>query len=316
MSRTPVSVFLLLSLASIVVFGCASAAPLAPRAVELNQSGVEALQSGDLEKASARFALALEFHPRFVDALVNLGLVELQRGSFREARKRLEKAVAVNRHVAQSHHGLGVLSEREGDTVRATKHYRAALEVDPGFAPSRANLARIHFVEGRLDHAREQFLRLTEVAPEVGAGWAGLIESMQRLGRQQEADDALDRAVVAAPDEPEVRLYAARRAMRCGQWAEADRGLEELAGAGGALARSAWGWLGVSKLMQGERDHARQCAERAMAIDRDDALATYVMAMAVAGQKDPGSAAWMERATRLAPGNSVVAWELSARRSR
>lgn len=160
----------------ILHFGCASAAPLPPKAAELNQAGIEAMKTGDLEMASARFSLALEFHPKFVDALVNLGLVDMQRGSFKQARKRLEKAVSINRHVAQPHHGLGVLCEREGAAERAVGHYKAALEVDPGFAPSRANLARLYFVSGHLDYAREQFLRLTEVAPEVGAAWAGLIE--------------------------------------------------------------------------------------------------------------------------------------------
>ena len=44
----------------------------------MNEAGVAALAGGDLEAADARFSLALEYNPKFVDALTNQGLVELQ----------------------------------------------------------------------------------------------------------------------------------------------------------------------------------------------------------------------------------------------
>ena len=57
--------------------GCAASAPLPPKAVDLNREGAAALAAGDLEVAEARLALALEFHPRFTEAWVNLGLLEM-----------------------------------------------------------------------------------------------------------------------------------------------------------------------------------------------------------------------------------------------
>jgi len=77
-----------------------------PKAVELNRAGTEALSAGDLETAEARFALALEYHPRFVEALVNLGLVEMQRGNFARARLEFERARRINADLAQPHHAL------------------------------------------------------------------------------------------------------------------------------------------------------------------------------------------------------------------
>jgi Tfp pilus assembly protein PilF len=289
---------------------CAGQAPLHPKAVDLNRAGVEALETGDLATAEARFALALEFHPRFVDAMVNLGLTEMQRGNFKLARVKLEKAVSINRHLAQPHHGLGVLCEREGLHAKATEHYRAALEVDPGFVPSRANLARLYFDSGRLDHAREQFLRLVEAAPDAPQGYAGLIETLHRLGRAEEADQVLVRAMDRVGDSPQIRLYAARRALRQGQHDQAETLLGSLTTEGGALAGAAWAWIGLSKLVRGDVAQAISGAEHALAIDRDDALGTYVLAMALSARGDRDARAWLERAEQLAPGNSTLRGEL------
>src|SRR5262245_19157524 len=125
--------FLFIALPSLL--GCTGTAPLPPKAVELNQAGTEALAQGNLETAEARFALALEFHPRFVEALTNLGLVEMQRGNLTRATLLFERARRINSDLAQPHHALGVLAERERRPDVAAGHYRDALRVNPGFGP-------------------------------------------------------------------------------------------------------------------------------------------------------------------------------------
>src|SRR6185369_3432471 len=146
--------------------GCAAGAPLPPPAAALNAAGVEALARGDLETADARLSLALEYSPRFVEALVNQGLVELQRGNFERARELITRARRLNPDVAQPHHALGVLAERQARPDEASRHYYDALAVDPGFAPARANLARLLFDAGMLEEELVQFKRLAEVAPD------------------------------------------------------------------------------------------------------------------------------------------------------
>src|SRR5216684_2248520 len=107
MRRAGIAVLLLMAA---LTTACAGTAPLAPKAVELNRAGTEALAAGDLETAEARFALALEYHPRFVEALTNLGLVEMQRGNLSHARLQFERARRINPDLAQPHHALGVLA--------------------------------------------------------------------------------------------------------------------------------------------------------------------------------------------------------------
>jgi len=292
------------------MLACASIAPLSPKAVQLNRAGVEALQQGDLEMAEARFALALEFHPRFVDALVNLGILEMQRGSFEQARQRFKRAVSINRHVAQPHHALGLLCEREGERANASEYYRRALEVDPGFVPSRANLARLLFESGELDRAREQFLRLTQAAPDSQLGYVGLIETLLRLGRTQEADQLAEQAAASLPQAVELRIYLARRELRKNNVGRAVQLLTDVAAEPGVVRVAALGWLGLAYLVQGDSGRAEAVAQQALAMDRDNALASYVLAMALRTAGNDMARLWLERADHLAPGDSVIRSEL------
>src|SRR6476469_8136580 len=123
--RTLLLVFALVALGPFLA--CTGTAPLAPKAVALNQAGTEALAEGNLETAEARFALALEFHPRFVEALTNLGLVEMQRGNLARATLLFERARRINADLAQPHHALGVVAERTRRPDVASEHYREAL---------------------------------------------------------------------------------------------------------------------------------------------------------------------------------------------
>ncbi|MBK7584913.1 MAG: tetratricopeptide repeat protein [Myxococcales bacterium] len=287
----------------LMLIGCKGAAPLPPKALELNRAGVEALETGDLETADARFALALEYNPRFVEALVNMGLVELQRGNFRRARQLLGRARRMNPDVAQPHHGLGVLAEREQRPDLAAKHYDEALRVDPGFAPARANLARLFFEAGNYEHARVQFKRLTEVAPEEPSGYVGLAETLLHLGRQAEAEAAVEVGVKRFPDSAALSILAARGMLRRGQIDAAVELLTPIARSRDDLAVSALGWLATAELARGRIRHAIGAAKRALALDPRDSVSVYVMAAALRKLDDPSAGAWAKRAEQLAPGS-------------
>ncbi|HMI82793.1 MAG TPA: tetratricopeptide repeat protein [Polyangiaceae bacterium] len=303
-------------LAATSCLACTGTAPLAPKAVALNQAGTEALAHGNLETAEARFALALEFHPRFVEALTNLGLVEMQRGNLARAKLLFERARRINADLAQPHHALGVVAERERRPDIASDHYREALRVNPGFGPSRANLARMLFAAARYDEAREQFTRLVEVEPALLAGRTGLAETLLQLGRESESDGVLERAHADFGDAPDIVVLEARRHLRRGRAVEAEALLLPLAQGHDDTARAAWSWIAAGRLASGDRWGALDAAEKAFVLDRNDAVATFVVAMTLVQTKDRRSAVWLERAHALAPRNPVLALELERQRPR
>jgi tetratricopeptide (TPR) repeat protein len=300
---------------ALVGLGCAGTAPLQPKAVQLNRAGTEALSAGDLETAEARFALALEYHPRFVEALVNLGLVDMQRGNFSRARLEFERARRINADLAQPHHALGVLAERERRPDMAAEHYREALRVNPGFGPSRGNLARMLFAAARYDEAREQFLRLVEVAPTELAGRTGLAETLLQLDRDEESDAVLDRALRDFGPRPELVILVARRQLRREDATGAEGLLLPLTRSNDDNARAAWSWIAMARLARGDDAGAFESCEAAFALDRNDAVCTYVVAMALRANRDSRALAWLERAHLLSPHNAVLLDELKKARA-
>ncbi len=286
---------------------CRGAAPLPAPALALNDAGVEALQAGELDAASTRFALALEYSPRFVEALVNQALVEEERGNFSRAQQLLERARRLNPDVAQPHHGLGVLAERRLLPSEAAEHYRAALAVEPGFVPSRTNLARLLFSAGYFEHAREQFELALAAAPEDLGGLVGLTECLLRLGRAAEADATLERARDAHPEAPEVILLAARQALRLRHIAEARALLVPLVGAQDTNAVAALGWLGVAELIDGRPRYAVGAGRQALQLAPRDSLATWVVTVGLETLGDHQAASWRARLRSLPPHPEDVA---------
>lgn len=283
----------------LAVSACAGTAPLPEKAIALNDAGARALAAGDLELADARLSVALEYSPHFVEALVNLGLVEAERGNFARARQLFLRAQRLNPDVAQPHHGLGLLAEREHRPDRAGEHYRDALRVDPGFAPARANLGRLLFEGGKLEAARIQFQRLIEIAPDDPSGFVGLAETLIRLGRIAESEAVTERARARFAEHPALELLTARARLRRGDVEAAIQILVPVTGRGDDYAAAAFAWLATAELARGQPHHAVGAARRALALQPDEPVAVRVLADALARLGDPAAPAWAERAARL-----------------
>ncbi len=289
---------------------CKSAVPLPEQALALNTAGIDALARGDLETADARFNLALEYSPEFVDALVNLGLCELERGNFERARQLFTRSRRLNPDVGQPHHALGVLAERQGRPDRASEHYYEALRVDPGFAPARTNLGRLLFAGGLFEEALVQFRRLVEIAPDDAAAHAALAETLLQLGRTSEAEAitaaASERFRGVAKPEPALELLRARSALRRGAYDEALGLLLPLARERSDIAVAALGWVATAELARGRLPHAVGAARRALALSPDDRVATYALAVALAKLESPEAEPWLARALRHSPHDSLL----------
>jgi Tfp pilus assembly protein PilF len=257
--------------------GCAPRGAISPNAVELNRTGAYALAHGDLETAQARFELAIEYHPLFVEAWINLGLVELARGDVLGAEKRFRRAIAIDKDAAGAHVGLGVVAERKKDSGLAEKEYRAALAIDPGLAEPRMNLARLLVARGALDEARDHLRRVIEAQADDPAGWLMLAEVLWRMERDPEASALVDEALQRFGHRPEVEYLLGRRDLRDGNYAEAIVRLETLTKEPGALGRAAGSWLAVARLENGDSEGARAAAKSVLARDPEDAVAKKVI---------------------------------------
>lgn len=101
----------------------------------LSNCGWAMMKLGRTEEARAAFEEALEFHPRFAPALLNLGILEAGQGHRLAAIKALGAAIASNRLSASGHaeanYRLGELYVALGRRDRAVAHFREAAKVAP-----------------------------------------------------------------------------------------------------------------------------------------------------------------------------------------
>jgi tetratricopeptide (TPR) repeat protein len=282
---------------------CASQPPLPAKALELNNLGAQALERGDLETASARLSVALEYNPEFVEALTNLGLVEMQRGNFERAEQLFERTLRLNADIAQAHHALGVLAERTDRHPLAQERYRSALRIDPGFAPARANLGRLLLRAGRANEALLEFRRLLEVAPDAVEGYRGAAESLLFLDRSDEAAELVLKAKTAFPTDPGLNLIRGRLALLQGNFDDARALLAAVAQGRDAVAVEALGWQSVLELVSGHPKQAIEIAEQAIALAPQQALPSYALALALDDLADPAAHTWLARALALDPSN-------------
>lgn len=288
-----------LRLLPLALAACASTPPLPPQAAELNQQGVEALSRGDLEIADARFSLATEYSPRFVDAWTNLGLVEMERGNFQRADQLLRRARRLNPDIPQPHHGLGVLEERQGRKDLASSHYREALGVDPGFVPSRMNLARLMFEAGWFEQARIEARKAMEVGADNPDTWSGLAEILLRIGRVEESNQLTIDGTKRFPHHPDLLLLEARRLLREGEVDAALEMLTPLSQGHDPVAVAALGWMATGELVRGRPRLAVGAAQKALALSPDDPVATHILAQGLTAIGDPDAPLWQKRAAQL-----------------
>lgn len=141
-----------------------------PQMTELTEQGLQAFQSGDLDRAERLFRRALELEPRAKEVYNNLATVY----------------------------------SRRGDTERAKEMLRVAIEIDPLYAFPRCNLALYLLDEDDVEGAAEVLAPLTEATQFHAQEMAFYSYTQARLliarGEYEPARRALEMAVQVWPD--------------------------------------------------------------------------------------------------------------------
>jgi tetratricopeptide (TPR) repeat protein len=263
-----------------VVLACGCGGTTLPRvAIEHNTAGAELLAEGDLERAEARFRLALEFHPGFAEARANLGLVALARGDLAEAERHLRSAIGLREDFGEAWGNLGVVLERRSRLDEAQEAYQRALAIHPGIVFARRDLAWLLARRGRLAEARAHLLRLVEIAPD-DAEAAGLLAWCElRLDRPESAREIAERALERDAAARAPRLVRGMLRAHAGDLDDALADLEPLAG-DPRLGREARIRIAAIAILQDRPDESLAAMEALLREDRNDPAAHLVAASA------------------------------------
>jgi predicted Zn-dependent protease len=157
-----------------------------------------------------------------------------------------------------------------------------------------------------VEEALVQYERLVQIVPEDARAQAGLIETLLRLLRYDEADARLEAALTRSPHDPRLALLDARRALRAGRIDDAERLLALLGERHDEIAATALGFRAAAELERGRPGAAVPWARRALALEPENPVATYTLAIALGALGSPEAPAWVRRARRALPSDPLL----------
>jgi len=172
-------------------------AKLDPRVIAL-RDGFTALNSGDLEQASARFEKLLADNPNNTDALGGLGVIRLKQERFAEAEKLLTQATRGGQNQAKWGTALNSAkfwqevdaaneSRKAGQNDVAVERYTRAQKLDPSQTIPTLGLADILAEQGKLPDAEKSYRKVLEKDPTSTDALRGLLGVMAQQGRIEDA---------------------------------------------------------------------------------------------------------------------------------
>jgi tetratricopeptide (TPR) repeat protein len=177
---------------------------------------------GELARAEAHYARALELAPSLVEVRVNLARVLAARGSGDAARAELERALADRPDFALAHAQLGWRLAEVGRDGEALAHLRRALALEPPDVALVVNSLAWVLATSRTHAAPEEALALAEeLCRASGDRQAGFLETraaaLARLGRHAEAVEWQARAIERVPAAQQAPLRARLALYRAGK---------------------------------------------------------------------------------------------------
>ena len=126
------------------------AVPVRDRVAALMRTGIDAVQSGELDQAAAAFRKAVEVDPTDAEAWDSLGVVLVRAGDEARGVEAFRRALRAVPGHPEAHRNLAVVLDRQGRGAEAARHYRAFLAKSPGDSPDRATvMARLEEMGAR-----------------------------------------------------------------------------------------------------------------------------------------------------------------------
>ncbi len=166
---------------------------------DFNAQCAERLSAGALVEAKVLCEHALEYQPRYWDALNNLGLIHHARGETAAARRCFLDALHAFPDLAQASNNLAVLALEAGHPKEALGYLEHALRVNPEYLEARDNQGLAYLALHDLDAAENAWRHQLVSAPQLASAHANL--GAVELERQHPAEAAawFEKAVLLDP---------------------------------------------------------------------------------------------------------------------
>ena len=165
---------------------------------------------GRVNEAEQAYRTAVEHDPWLASAHYNLGTVVLRRGGeTAEAVQHLERAVELEPDYVDALVNLGIVQAGGGDVEAGGALFQRAVDADPNHANALSNLGTYHLQRGAFRDAVNVLTRAVAVAPGRADVVAGLAASYLQLGNPAEARRYAQQALGIDPGQPMARQVMA-----------------------------------------------------------------------------------------------------------
>lgn len=171
------------------------------RSVELNEIGIKAYNSGDVESARSYYQQALEIYPNNSDSMQLLGLIYYTEGEMARARELLEASISLNSEFHSAHNTYALILIHYKDFEGAERHLKKALELNPDCADyylNLGNLCQLSIIQPQ--RALEYFKQGVDKFPEHHPLLHNCASLLLHLHMTDEAIPYLEKAYEINPD--------------------------------------------------------------------------------------------------------------------
>ncbi len=260
----------------------------APRNTRLRvHYGLSLADQGQYAEAVRQFEAARRAGDSSAEVVLYLGTSLWQAGRLEEATSKLREAAALAPGEAEPRHRLGTLLILRGEPAEAAATLQEAARLAPDSAPIALDLGRALEAAGRTKEAEAAYRRALSLDPDLSVAHYTLGTLLSRTARREEAEKEL------AVYRRDFRQKEERRFQNSSRAAE--------------LA------LGRTLLESGKLEEA--LAQFAHLPDDAEALRGSAEALSRLGRHAEAVAA-LERARRLEPDNTALAWQLDREREK
>jgi tetratricopeptide (TPR) repeat protein len=220
---------------------------------------------GETERAFTKFRKALEINPRDVELRDELAWLYFEVGQYEEALAVYRKAVEFAPNNVFSRNNFGWLYLYGGDYEEALAEFRKAVELDPGHLEAHNGIGNVYDIFGLHEEAAQEFLVLIDLDPDDLYFRFSYILALERAGRPDAAASYLSELARAAEGKP---WPAAIARLYVGEASEKD--VLEAVKEGVEVEEierecEAYYFLGMRRLVDGEREKAREHFEKSIA---------------------------------------------------
>ncbi len=239
-----------------------------PEPAELLRAGNSAYRQGDYAEAAKLFSIALDIHPDYRGARINLANALWSLGDYAAAAWQAETVRGADPASAEAWIITGAIRLDSGDAGGAADAYAEAARLRPGVFAAQAGLAAARLAAGQ-NEAAERAAQAA-LALEPGNDHALFTLASAKLGLRQTAPalDAFDRLIAAAPRHARARHNRANALIDLGRLDEAKAGLHASLALDPRL-KEAWATLGYLLTIEGDLQDALAACDQAVALDAD-----------------------------------------------